>query len=109
MRNSGPNHNCTVGSYCNRPARRNLKWRFTFATRTTQTSAQPCVLALRLGENGNIGIGVVPEREEVLIRRLCPGRVALHGVSAGHAEMGERSNGLVLNNASPLEDLFKLG
>ena len=76
---------------------------------TTQISAHFCIFGPGLRENGNIGIGVFPEREEVLIRRFCLNRVALHSVSAGDAEMGERSNGLVLNNASPLQDLFELG
>jgi hypothetical protein len=42
----------------------------------------------RLGrdEDGNVGVGVFPQREEILISRLGLGGVALHGVGAAETE-----------------------
>lgn len=38
-------------------------------------------------EDGDVRIGVLPEREKILIGRLGFGGVALHGIGAGKAEM----------------------
>jgi hypothetical protein len=44
---------------------------------------QPRVLRLGFFQDGNVGVGVFPEREEILIRRLGFGGVALHGIGSG--------------------------
>ena len=50
------------------------------------------VLRLRLLEDGNVRIGVFPEREEVCVCsfRFC--NVALHGVSAAELKMGKSTD-----------------
>ena len=40
------------------------------------------VLHLGLLQDGDVGVGVFPEGEEVIIGSLCLGGVALHGVGA---------------------------
>ncbi len=49
---------------------------------------------LRLGsdENRNVRVGGFPQREEILIRRLGFGGVALHGVGPADLEMRECSD-----------------
>jgi hypothetical protein len=49
------------------------------------------VLRLRLLKDGDVGVGIFPNREEILIRCLGLNAVALHGVSAGQLEAGQRS------------------
>jgi hypothetical protein len=40
------------------------------------------VFGLGLLQDGDIGVGVFPQREEVLIRGACLGAIALHGIGA---------------------------
>ena len=54
-------------------------------------SLQLRVLRFRSDEDGNVRVGVFPQREEILIGRLGFGGVALHRVCAGHSEMRQRS------------------
>ena len=65
---------------------------------------------LRFGsdEDGNVGVGVFPEREEILIGRLGFGGVALHGVGAGEAEMCQCADGLANYNSAMVEDFLEL-
>ena len=49
------------------------------------------ILRLRLLQDGNVRISILPQREEILIRRAGFGSVALQLVSAGEAETGQRS------------------
>src|ERR1022692_444280 len=51
------------------------------------------VLCLGLLQDGYVGVGVFPEREEILICRLGFGGVALQGVGATELEMRECSDG----------------
>jgi len=44
------------------------------------------VFGLRSDEDGNVGVGVFPNCEEILIGRLSFGGGALHGVSAGQSQ-----------------------
>jgi len=41
------------------------------------------VLRLGLLQDGDVGVGVFPERQKILIGRLGSGGVALHGRGAG--------------------------
>jgi hypothetical protein len=61
---------------------------------------QLCVLQLGSDENGDVSVCVFPERKEILIG--CSGLrgVALHGVSAGEAEMGKSADGIQPNTAT---------
>ena len=47
------------------------------------------VLRLGLLQDGDVGVGVFPEGEEILIGGLCLGGVALHRISATQLEMCE--------------------
>ena len=46
-------------------------------------------LGLGLVDAGEVGVGVFPEREEVVIGGLRFDHIALQGVGAGEAEMGQ--------------------
>jgi hypothetical protein len=61
----------------------------------TQGLFQLCVLRLSLLQDGDIGVGVFPEREEILIGGAGFGRVALQGVSARQSQPGQRTPGKV--------------
>ena len=54
------------------------------------------VLRFRSDEDGDVRVGVFPEREEILIGRLGLGGVALHGVGSADLEMGECAKELSL-------------
>src|ERR1700686_978898 len=64
---------------------------------------------LRFGflQDGDVGIGVFPEGDEILIALAGFDRVALHGVSASQAEAGERSPGKVHYQSSVVAELLK--
>jgi|SRR5271169_5108370 len=53
----------------------------------TSNLLQLRILRLCCDQDGNIRVGVFPEREEILISRLGFGRVALQNIGAGEAEM----------------------
>ena len=67
------------------------------------------VLRLRSDENGNVRVGVFPEREEILIGRLGFGGVALHGIGSADLEMRECTDGFVEHNSAMVEDFLELG
>jgi hypothetical protein len=60
-------------------------------------------------QDADVGVGVFPEREEILIGGLGFGGVALQGVSSAELEMGERSDGFVYCNSGMVEDFLELG
>src|SRR5437588_12145817 len=66
---------------------------------------------LRLGffQDGDVGVGVFPKGEEVLVGRFCLRSVASHGVCTSKTEMGECSQREVDNDASVIEKLLELG
>ena len=70
---------------------------------------QLCELHVGLLEDGNIGVSIFPEREEIVVGGAGFGGVAHEGVGAGEAEVGERADGFVGYHASPIEDFLKLG
>ena len=45
------------------------------------------VLGLGLLQDGDVGLGVFPEGEEILVGRLSFGRVALRGMGSADVEM----------------------
>jgi hypothetical protein len=47
----------------------------------------------RLLEDGNVGVGIFPQREEILVGNARLGAIALQGVGAGEAEMPEGGEG----------------
>src|ERR1019366_7457927 len=59
-------------------------------------------------EDGDVGVGIFPEGEEVLIRRTCFGRIALHGVSTCQSEACQRAPWEVRHKAVVVDELLKL-
>jgi hypothetical protein len=47
------------------------------------------VLGLGFFQDRDVGVGVFPEGEEILIRRVSASRVVLRGKGAGEAELGQ--------------------
>ncbi len=65
------------------------------------------VLRFGLLEDRDVGIGVFPEGEEVLVGGAGLGCVALQSVSAGEAEMGKSADG-IQPNAATVGDFLEL-
>src|ERR1017187_7336782 len=71
----------------------------------------PQLRVLRLGflKDGNSGVGIFPEREEVLIRSPGFGRISRNNVGPSQPQMRQCAGQLVLNYAGVIEDLLELG
>src|ERR1700733_13319285 len=65
------------------------------------------VLGFRFLENGQRRIGVLPQREKILVGG--PGSVAIPGevASARESQVGERGDGLVCRHTGVIEDLLE--
>ena len=70
---------------------------------------QLCVLRLGLLQDGDVGVGVFPKRQEVLIGGFCLGGVALNSVGTAELEMGECADGRVQHDSAMVEDSLELG
>ncbi len=68
---------------------------------------QPCVLRLGFPQDGNIRVGVFPDREEILIGGAGLGSVALHGVSTRQSDAGQRTPGKVHHQSSVVDESLK--
>src|SRR5208337_275405 len=66
------------------------------------------ILHLGLLQDGNIEVGVFPEREKILVCSSGPRLVSLQGVSTGEAETGQRTPGKVGHQSPVVEELPKL-
>ena len=58
-----------------------------------EPSLQFRVLGFGLLQDGDVGVGVFPEREEILIGRLGFGGVALHCIGSAYLEMRQCADG----------------
>src|ERR1700683_1052218 len=58
---------------------------------------------------GDVGSGIFPESEEILIGGLGLGGVTREHICAGEAEMRQRAKREVDNDAAVVEELLKLG
>ena len=58
-------------------------------------------------ENGEVGVRVFPEREEILVLGAGFGGVAVQSVSASEPELGERADWFSLNNPAMGKNLLK--
>src|SRR5882762_4853625 len=77
------------------------------------------VFRLGLFKDGNVGVGVFPECEEVLVggERTNTGGISiralrgsrLQGVGTSHSQMRQRSRPTVPDDAAVVENLLKLG
>src|SRR5438445_1573823 len=65
---------------------------------------------LRVGflQDGNIGVGILPESEKVLILRVGFGCIALERVGAGEAKMGQHADRRVQCDAAMAVDILEL-
>src|SRR6266851_4082887 len=66
------------------------------------------VLGFGCDEDGDVGVGVLPERKEILVSSAGVGRVILQGVGACQAEMRERAQGASPHKPAMIEKLLKL-
>jgi hypothetical protein len=67
------------------------------------------VLRLGLLEDGDVRVGVFPEREEILIGGFCLGGVTLHGVRSAKLEMRQSADGLILDDTRMVKNFLELG
>src|ERR1700694_1100681 len=72
------------------------------------SSLQLRVLRLGFLQDRDVGVGVFPEGEEVLIGGASLGGVSLQRVRTSQAEMGQYARREVHNNATVLEQFLKL-
>ena len=96
-------------------------WKFTpkNSTQNKRALLQLRVLGFGLLQDGDVGVGVFPEGEEVLVgcERPDAGGVgiralrsfSLQGVGTRHAQMRQRSRPAVPDDAAVVEDLLELG
>jgi hypothetical protein len=66
------------------------------------------VFRLGLLQEGDVGVSVFPEREEILICGMGLGGVALHDIGAGEAEVRQGIQWGVSRDAAIAESLLKL-
>src|SRR5208337_1804859 len=88
-----------------------LGWGFrpsTLAETSSFCSWQLGVLCLGLLQDGDIRVGVVPQSQEILIRRLGLGRVALQHVSATKLQTRESANRSVQYDSAMVENFLEL-
>src|SRR5271169_975625 len=67
------------------------------------------VLGFRSDEDGNIGVGVLPKREEILIRSFGPGLVARQNKRSPELQIRQRADGIQPHETAMIENLLKLG
>src|SRR5216683_1210468 len=79
-----------------------------FSKRVTHP-LQLCVLRLGLLKEGNVWIGVFPEREEILVRGATLGDVALEGVGTTQLEMRQCTDGFVEHDPAMVNNFLELG
>lgn len=60
-------------------------------------------------EDGEVGVGVLPEGEEGVVGGAGFGGVTGEGVGACETEMGQGADGFVGDHAAPIEDFLKFG
>ena len=66
------------------------------------------ILRFGLLQHWNVGVGVFPNGEEILIGGFCLGRISRERVSPAQAEMRKSSNGRVYHNPPMVVDFLKL-
>src|ERR1700690_2355042 len=84
-----------------------------------QALLQLRILRFRLLQDRDVGVGVFPEREEILVggERTTAGKVSIcalrgsgfRGIGTSHAQMRQRSRPAVPDDAAVVDDLLKLG
>jgi hypothetical protein len=64
---------------------------------------------LRLLQDGNVVVGVFPEREEIQISYFRFRRNALYRIRTGEAQMEERANRFIHSHSAVVENFLELG
>src|ERR1700686_3743725 len=82
-------------------------------------AAEPRVFCLGFFQDGDVGVGILPEREEIRVsgERPYTGGIGiralrgprLQGIGTSHAQMRQRSRPTVPDDAAVVDDLPKLG
>src|ERR1700751_1553176 len=75
---------------------------------SVRCSLQLRVLSLGCDENGNVGVGVFPERAEILVGCLGFGGVAPHGIGTCETKMRQCSEGTIQDDAWMVKKFLKL-
>jgi hypothetical protein len=70
-------------------------------------SLQLRVLRIGLFQDRNVGVGVFPEGEEVLIGGFCFGGVALHGIRSTQLEMSQYADGIPDHYSEMIQNFLK--
>src|SRR5260370_26910745 len=70
-------------------------------------SPQPGVFGFGLLKNRDVGVGVLPERQEILVGSLRLGVVAKQSESSAQLQMGQSAHRIGANNAAVIENLLK--
>src|SRR5580692_1277005 len=65
------------------------------------------VLGLCLLQDGDVGIAVFPQNEEILIGGFCFGGVALHGISSSQLKMSQYADGIADHDSGVIQNLLK--
>src|SRR6266850_7610051 len=79
----------------------------TFSKAVTEL-LQLCVFCLCFEKDRNVGIGVFPEGEKILVGGARFGCVALHRVATTQLEMSQRTDGFIGHDPAMVEDFLKL-
>src|SRR5712692_10416889 len=76
---------------------------------SSEVSLYLCVLRLGFLQDGDVGVGVFPEGEEVLVCALRFDVVAREGVGTGQSQVRQCADEIVLHHAGVVENLLELG
>jgi len=70
---------------------------------------QLCVLRFGLPQDGDVGVGVFPEREEILVCQLTLGGVARTDAGAAQLQSRHRTHGIADRQTLVIKDFLKFG
>src|SRR5262245_27300225 len=66
------------------------------------------VFRFGLLQDGDVGVGVFPEGEEVLVFATGVGKIALEGISAGETDVGQRACWVFEHESGVTKNLLEL-
>src|ERR1017187_10316770 len=68
---------------------------------------QPGVFRLGLDEDRDVGVGVFPKGEEILVGSLCPGLISRHGERSAELQVCQWADGIADHDAAMIENLLE--
>src|ERR1017187_844373 len=68
---------------------------------------QPGVFRFSLDEDRDVGVGVFPEAEEILVGGLCLGLIARHSERSAQLQVRQRADGIADYNAAVIENFLE--